>query len=106
MARKAYKLESTSQKCTYSERKLNACGNNSGKILKTVNIMLESNIKQQTNDLTDSLMYTSYEICLPSKLYSISDCIKSKLALSPLVLTFHRISQTISRNVLVVHLLQ
>ena len=52
---KAYKLELISHKCTYYEQKLNACGNNSRKIFKTVNIILGGNINQKPNALIDSL---------------------------------------------------
>ena len=48
--------------------------------------------------MTDSLMYTSYVTCFSSKLSSISDCIKSKLAISPMVLTINRVSQPLSRK--------
>ena len=41
-------------------------------------------------------MCTSYVICLSSKLVSISDCIKSKLVISTLILTGHHISQPLS----------
>ena len=95
MARKAYKLELTSQKFTYSKPKRNDCNNNSRNIFKTVNIILGNNIKQKHNALTDYLMCISYIKLLSSKLYSMSDCIKSKLELSPLILNVYRISQPI-----------
>ena len=93
--RKAYKLELTSQKCTYYEQKLNACGNNTRNICKTVNSILGSTIKQKHNALTASLMYTSYVKFLSYKLSCIYDCIKYMLVLSPSFLTAHHISQPI-----------
>ena len=46
--------------------------------------------------MTDSSMCTLYVICLSPKLSSISDGIKSKVALSPMVLTINRIYQPLS----------
>ena len=93
---KTYNLELISQKYIYYEQKLYDCGNNYRKIFKTVNSILGSNINQKPNALANYLMCTSYLKCLSSKLSSISDCIKSNLALSPIVLTINRISQPLS----------
>ena len=82
-----------SQKATFYEQKLNACGSNSHNIFKIMNRILGSNLNLISNRLSDYNMCSYFVSSLYNKLSSISKCIKSKLALIPPSMIAHQITE-------------
>ena len=81
LARMSYMKEMYSQKANFYEQKLNACGSNTHTIFKIVYRILGSNLNPISNRLSKSNMCSSFMSSLYNKLFSISECIKYKLAL-------------------------